>query len=361
MTNATKIFLDTLFARSANGTLFVTSLANDRALATKLAPRQIVTRDVEAIRKFMLGYDVMGRACYVCVATIKMGITRRAKANLADLVTLHADLDFKGIALAPADIERLLKLMEPRPSLAVHSGHGIHLYWVLKEPLPATPENIARVEWSLRKFAYVLAGDPQVCECARLMRLVGSHNSKNGGWERVIILHWSDERYALADLECWLRGTSRPMLPRAVSTKTGVRNGGAQNGARSGASDPFLQLGEEQFVPAPIDVEQRLEEMTHHGTNKDGIHDSQLSVSAALLKRGHSIDDVVERVIEATREAAGREGNGWDWRAEEKAVRRMCVKWLEKHPVAVCDEEDFEARHVLEEIDFEAGYFIDEE
>jgi hypothetical protein len=348
-------FVDTLFART-QAPRFVCSFANERAQAQHFPPRQLVTRDVKRICEFAREWDLPGRALYVCVATLLPGHTRRAKANLSQLVCLHADLDFKGIAASRADIEDVLKLLPCQPNLVVFSGHGLHAYWLLTDPLPAVPENIARLEWLLRKLAHVVAGDPAVCEAARVMRLPGTHNSKNGAWHEVKIVSCHKGHYALERLEDWLK-RAPVMLPR-VERKTSGSGSDSRNGS---ASDPFMQLGEEQCVRAPIDVEQRLEEMTYHAPDGTSIHNTQLSVSAALLKRGHSIDDVVERVIAATREAAGREGFGWDWAAERKAVRAMCVKWIEKHPVAVCDEEDFEARHVLEEIDFEAGHFIDEE
>jgi hypothetical protein len=342
-----KEFIGTLFARS-QAPRFVCSFANDRSDAQRLPPRQLVTRDVAQIGKFAREWDLPRRALYVCVATLLPGHTRRAKTNLSQLVCLHADLDFKGIAASRTDIEDVLKLLPCRPNIVVFSGNGLHAYWLLKDPLSATPENIARVEWLLRKLAHVVAGDPAVCEVARVMRLPGSHNSKNGAWHEVKIVARHKGHYALERLEDWLK-RAPVMLPRAVSTKTGARNGGSQNGTRSGASNPFLQLGDEQYIPAPIDVDARLEAMTHHGPDETSIHNTQLSVSAALLNRGHSIEDVVERVVAATREAAGREGRSWNWSAEEKAVRRMCAKWLEQHPRRTCDEADFVSEHCVEE------------
>ena len=86
----------------------------------------------------------------------------------------------------------------------------------------------------------------------------------------------------------------------------------------------------EEYKP-PIDVEQRLGAMRYKGKKYAAIHLTQLSVTAALLKRGNNIDDVVEQVLDATMKAVnGR--HDWDWEKEELNIRKMCEAWLGKHP-----------------------------
>ena len=99
----------------------------------------------------------------------------------------------------------------------------------------------------------------------------------------------------------------------------------------------FTSLGDAYGTKAPIDVEKRLAAMRHKGDGDTAIHTTQLSVTASLLSRGTPEDEVVEKVLDATRRAgaeaeAGEEG--WDWDAEERAIRRMCRDWLKKHPPA---------------------------
>ena len=38
-------------------------------------------------------------------------------------------------------------------------------------------------------------------------------------------------------------------------------------------------------------------------------------------------------LLEATRAAAGEYASRWNWAREDKALRRMCITWLVKHPV----------------------------
>jgi hypothetical protein len=319
-------FLAELFEYS-EGAVFVTSLSNDRAATGRLPPRQIVTRNRKLVEHFVEHWDVPGRATYFAVATLRPGITRRAKENLSEIVCLHADLDFKSIEASPKEIQRKLARFAAPPSIVVHSGNGLHAYWRLREPLLATTDNIARVEAALRRIAYLLAGDPAVCECSRLLRLPGSHNSKRGEWLDVRVLRARRRSYKLHKLEEILARAPQ-LLQRRISAC-----------APDEPVNFFEGLGKAQTFAAPVDVDRRLAEMEHHGPDETSIHNTQLSVSAALLKRGWSVEAVVERVLKATEAAVGREGRGWDWHREERDLRLMCRKWLEKHPQVVFVED----------------------
>jgi hypothetical protein len=312
-------FLTALFGTRSTAPVFVTSLANDRSATRRIPPRQVVTRDPECVEAFGVKWDQPERALYFCVATLRPGITRRAKENLCELVCLHCDLDFKGIDATRKEVEAALKRLPLRPHLLVFSGHGLHAYWLFDKALPANETNIARVERLLKQLANVLAGDPAVCECSRVMRLPGSHNSKNGEWIAVKTISKRPGSYSISRLEVWLR-SAEPVLRRRPSEKKG-RNGGV----RFDNDNPLAAFGKEETIKAPVDVEERLAEMRYGGTNKDGIHDTQLSVTAALLTRGWSVDDVVIKVMEATVVAADREGRDWDWIEEEYALRAMCA------------------------------------
>ena len=324
MTPAVK-FLAALFKRSA-APVFVTSLANDRAATRRIPPRSVVTRDGDLVDRFVAKWDQPERGLFFCVATLKPGITRRAKENLDEIVCLHADLDAKHIAATPEETQEVLS-SAPLPSLAVSSGHGLHLYWRLQQALPATPGNIERVETALKKVSDVYAGDRAVCECARLMRVPGSHNSKNGEWTPVRVVRWHGKSYSLEALEEWL-ATAKPLLQRRPSEKRAA-----------GAADAFSELARAQVIVPPIDVDARLATMEYRGPGESGIHNTQLATTAALLNRGWPIDHVVARVLDATAVAVGREGRGWDWRQEERDLRLMCRSWLAKHPCAVFVED----------------------
>src|SRR5262245_30778058 len=246
---ATIGFLKALFERSQAPVLFA-SLANDRAQTRRIPPRHLISREVDRLETFVARWDQPERALYFCVSALRPGAWRRAKDTLSELVCLHADLDCKNIDASQAQIKRASEALPLRPQLVVSSGHGFYCYWLLQQPLVATSENIARIEATLRRLAEVLAGDPAVCECARLMRLPGSHNTKNGGWIAVKLIKRRKGRHHLERIEAWL-ATAKPVLQPVERQQ------------ERKSIDSWEKLAAAQIIVAPIDVEQRLAEMQY--------------------------------------------------------------------------------------------------
>jgi hypothetical protein len=319
-------YLIDIFGPRTAAPVFVTSLANDKDQSGRYPPRQIITRDRKVIAAFAEKWDVKGRALYYCVSTIKPGISRRAKTNLAELTGLHIDIDFKSTTASPEDVRAALDQLPLLPHRVNYSGHGIHAYWLFKKAIEATSENIERVEAALRRLSDLLAGDPSVCEVARLMRVPGSHNSKNDEWVEVTNVVSRKGGYTLAQLERWLTSAT-PALARVNGTPIAT------------GANPFVTLGDAQIIQPPIDIEARLAAMTFRGAGDTAIHRTQLSIAAAQLNRGVPIGDVIRQLLEATRRAARSAGKKWNWRAEEGKIRDLCKSWLDKHPEVIAEVE----------------------
>jgi AAA domain len=312
-------FLRDVFASSTTGPVFLTSLPNADAPESEV-PRQTMTRNPRAIETFVRECDRANRGLFFCVSTLTLNASTRCKETVSELTGLHADLDYEAIDTEPEHIQQALRQLALLPSKVVSSGRGLHCYWHFKEALSATPENVEQVERLLRRLADHLAGDPKVCEIARLMRLPGTHNTKEGAWLKVEVVDDRPARYDPVELEEWL-GEAVPILRRKAPAKS---NGG-------GDGNPFQNFAGQNADKPPIDVEQRLAAMTFHGTGDAAIHVTQLECSAALLNRGVPVDEVVETLVEASR-AAGEHGASWDWDREERDLRDMCTTWLKKHP-----------------------------
>ena len=234
---------------------------------------------------------------------------------------MHADIDLKDVAEGIEEIERLLKTRIPDfpPSVLVRSGNGVHAYWLFREAIKGERE---RVEAALRQLADLIGGDTQVCEIARLMRLPGSHNSKRGAWTPVTVSHQSDRRYELSELEEMLSEQSPIILRKG-------RVVGKTVGEAVEGEDGLEEYAREGFK-APIDVKAKLDAMMYAGNEDASIHKTQLSVSAAMLNKGHDIDKVVTVLLAATKVAAGDYGRNWNWAREERSIRKMCETWLNK-------------------------------
>jgi hypothetical protein len=97
-----------------------------------------------------------------------------AKDDCSWLPALYCDLD-----LPPVEARQRLDAFPLPPTLIIHSGGGLHAYWRLKEPYDLRDlDQRAEAERYLRRLARGLACDPAVAECARVLRVPGSHNFK---------------------------------------------------------------------------------------------------------------------------------------------------------------------------------------
>jgi Protein of unknown function (DUF3631)/RepB DNA-primase from phage plasmid len=300
--------LATIFEAAPEGAIFLTALGPNGAV------HSLASRETDRIESFLQRHDRAGVGLYFCVSTLRDGANGRSKNNVGWIAGLHADIDYKDHDLAPEEIQRRLNQTLLPASLVIETGGGLHCYWLFHEAEATTPETVARVETALRRLADHVGGDPQVAECARLMRVPGTVNYKREVPAAVRVLeNRPAARYELADLEEWLT-EARPLLTRRP--KQG-----------NGASEPIATYAGNGTVP--IDVAARLAQMRHGGVGDASIHQTQLQVTAALLERGGDIDAVVARVLAATKVVGDA---AWDWAKEERAIRAMCESWLKKHP-----------------------------
>ena len=300
------------FFKHSSGSIYLCSLPNERNGGR---PAEICGRGGGArLDELVLqGWDRKDRGTFFCISTLSPKQSRRSKETVFEITCLHIDIDFRQINVEPDAVLKRLEELEYPPSKVVNSGHGYHAYWLLSEALPITPELIVQTEEALRGLANMLGGDPAVCEISRLMRVPGSFNTKNGERLAVTVLVDSDRRYELDDLREWIAET-RPLIPRKGEAST---------------SNPFLAVAIPSSGPT-VDVEARLASMRFQGAGDTSIHPTQVSVTAAMLSRGVSVDETVQTVLDATRKAAGATGEKWDWRREEKDIRAMCASWAKK-------------------------------
>lgn len=306
--SVTTEFIKHVFGHGSEAPVYVCSLANDDAPASEPSERHVATREMSDILRFIAKWDRKHRGLFFCVSTINNG--KRNKENVAESIGLHVDIDLKDIDATRSDVERILGHLEFPPSLVVFSGNGIHAYWLFTEPTTGGGE---RLEEALRLLSDLLGGDTKPAHPAALMRLPGTHNTKRDQWTLVEVVTAGERRYELDDLEEWLARTSPKIL---------------RNERPQPPTNPFLQAAEQLGFKPSVDVEQRISQMIYMGGGKASIHDTQLSCSSSMLNQGHSIEEVVDTLLQATRAAAGEYGVRWNWRKEENNIRKMCADWV---------------------------------
>lgn len=144
---------------------------------------------------------------------------------IRELRALYVDVDNHLLNLDPtwtigAMEENLFGKDIPEPNLIIFSGRGLALVWFLiPVPSQALPLWQAVENYLVRQLDK-FGGDAKASDAARVLRLAGTVNSKNGGEVQVQMRH--DYRYTLRDLE-------REYLPafspkRAKTTKTNIHH-----------------------------------------------------------------------------------------------------------------------------------------
>ncbi|MCK1710988.1 MULTISPECIES: RepB family DNA primase [unclassified Bradyrhizobium] len=272
-------FLKALFANTT-GPVYTCSFSNERGAG---AERHVVSRHPGHVNSFMEKWDKAGRGMFFCISTQKENTEHRRKENCKETNAGHVDIDFKGFDGLGADprgeVLKQLKRLKYRPSAIVFSGNGIHVYYFFKEPVD-TQDNRDRLEAFYRQLADVMAGDLAVCEVSRVVRLPGSHNSKDGASTPVEIIELHpDRRYDLEELEDWLSEQSPVMLRK-----------GREMGRTVAEThfDFFAEYAKMQGIKPPIDVEARLNAMIYMGGGENSIHQTQIECAASMLSRGHA-------------------------------------------------------------------------
>jgi hypothetical protein len=331
-------FIADMFGTSSSSPVWITSLPNVRW--DKPGEQHVATRVSEKIEDHLRKWDQPGRALYFCTATVTAEATTRSKATIAELNSLFADIDCKNVLATPKEIERALNGLTLLPSKVVKSGHGYHCYWIFKEAIPllrSTPEEIRETENNIAGFENLLwllidhlGADPHCCDASRLMRLPGSHNTKDGDSIEVKVITDRPLRYEFDDLKEWLE-TAVPVIRRRPKDAKAPRDHAAnKTGSTDGVEyeNPFLAYAATLDPPTPFDVEQRLADMRHEGADDTSVHITQRDVTRFLIDRGDPLDEIVNRVLAATRRAVGNVG--WNWQSEERNIRDMAVTWGEK-------------------------------
>jgi hypothetical protein len=147
---------------------------------------------------------------------------QRQIQNLRQLKSLYVDLDFYLFNYDPSWVIGKLEYeffgqAIPDPNIIIFSGQGIVLIWLL-DPVPykALPLWQAVQDYFLNQLKE-LGGDSKAADAARVFRLAGSINSKNGSEVHAQYRH--DYRYELRQLQ-------RDYLPELEETKIKTKTKG---------------------------------------------------------------------------------------------------------------------------------------
>ena len=121
--------------------------------------------------------------------------TSGTKQNCRLLNCLFLDIDcgndgHKKASLFP-DIETALNFIEnltfPQPSIIVNSGHGLHLYWRLKNEINLDSKSVTELEGLMKEMAVIFGAD-STQDVSRVFRLPFTNNCKETDVRRCEII-----------------------------------------------------------------------------------------------------------------------------------------------------------------------------
>ncbi|MGG3928541.1 replication protein [Metabacillus fastidiosus] len=124
--------------------------------------------------------------------------------NIRQLRSLYIDLDFYLFNYDPSWVlgkleHEYFQETIPEPNILIFSGQGLVLIWLL-EPVPYNALPLWQtVQNYLLGELKELGGDPKAADAARIFRMAGSVNSKNGAEVRAEYRH--DHKYELRQIQ----------------------------------------------------------------------------------------------------------------------------------------------------------------
>lgn len=196
--NPTKTFFKTLFDPFFK---YQTGFIELRQINNESVPQAIftssITESIEMAKKL--------------TGNIYFGVAPRSqksgKKESIDFITcLWVDVDYGDSGHKKAspfatkeDALEFISQQRQKPSIIVHSGHGLHCYWLLNSLTPVT--DFAQIENTIKGLIKKFRGDAGTHDISRILRVPGTFNNKDESNPLpVTIIHFDPElRYSLKD------------------------------------------------------------------------------------------------------------------------------------------------------------------
>ena len=188
----------------------------------------------------LLELNRAGWNCY-CGAAPRPRAGASGDENIELCRTLFADFDQKHFPAGCTDQEEYVetKVQEvglPTPTMTVNSGHGIHCYFRLEEPLDP-----GRWKVGNRRLSELLGSDPSISNPERIMRLAGTMNNKPPAAPCRIIEADCMRRYPLAAFAA-LRAAPEPEpVPQTASIPIPTTDAAARAAAYAQTWEPLRE------------------------------------------------------------------------------------------------------------------------
>lgn len=200
--------------------------------------------------------------------------------TITTIPALWVDIDIAGEShkktSLPPTLEAAVKLLEEFPlwpSALIHSGYGLHGYWILKEPweFESSEERLEAqhllksLEQTIRYYAAQKGWDiDPTADLARVLRIPGTFNHKQNKPKEVKLLDLNDYRYNPSDFEDYIIDGQISFANRQQGVKSKTHGNSAAAGSRVAGSEPGSAGKTNHGAAAAVPTS-----AAHNHTNKD--------------------------------------------------------------------------------------------
>jgi AAA domain len=272
---------------------------------------EIITDDEEAIAAFVRKWNIPGYGVYRCVGILRDGARRRSLDTIGVIPHIHIDIDARALQESKAEIFKRLRGLPAHPEIR-DSGGGYHVILRLREPVLADTPEFEQVNNLRARLTELLGGDRAPDHSAALLRELETSNFKYEGPPTCRVVQ-SGLPMDISEVEelIDILGDTPLFTPKPKTNGHGHQGDFRVDRSHAG----------------PIDVDERLAAMRYQGSDDSGIHQTQLQCTAALLRAGTPVDDVVAQVVADDVRAAK-----WDWDIEQHDIETLCYDFVNKNP-----------------------------
>jgi hypothetical protein len=206
------------------------------------------------------------------------------KENIVQIPALWFDRDDKTTPIEEA--KKLLADFPINSSLYVDSGGGNHGYFIFSKPMGK--DNEIAIKDALKRICHALAGDSNVCEIARIMRMPGTWNNKPDYdiARPVRLLEKNDFEYTI--------DAFMGLLPVPQKTKTATTT---SNTIDPTFTDKTTRYGEVALMGIIQDLKQASEGMRNHALNIQAMKAGQL-VAGGQICEAEAFDVLYKAAID---------------------------------------------------------------
>ncbi|MBS4026666.1 MAG: DUF927 domain-containing protein [Clostridia bacterium] len=210
-------FFEALYSNCENGWVSTWTLQDKRTMWHPVKSHEQALEHALKLTKEK-AYDI-----YFGVGLRKKNLGQWKRGNSETVITIPAlwvDIDIAGEShkktSLPPTLEAAIKLIKEfplLPSALIHSGYGLHGYWILKEPWEFESNDerqeaqilLKSLEQTIRYYAGQKGWDiDPTADLARVLRIPGTYNYKQKEAKKVEILELNDNRYNPSEFEEYL-------------------------------------------------------------------------------------------------------------------------------------------------------------